>query len=267
MKGILMLFAVITLLTACDGYNKVIRSDDYDLKFQKANELYDSGKGYSRSIVLYEQIYQRFPKTNQGEVAYYRIGKAYYNDKDYYMAGYYLGSYSSRFPYSPKAEEALYLSALCSVENSPESSLDPNDTELAIKDLQTFINRFPNSEYVESCNQTIDMLRMKLEVKDFEAVKHYDKTEYFRAATVSAMSFLEKYPLTKFKEETMYLLVKNSYLLAINSVAAKKKERIEESIQRYRTFVTEFPQSIYKREVDDFSDKLEKELQKINQGK
>lgn len=262
-----MFFAVITLLTSCDGYNKVIRSDDYDLKFNTANELYDSGKGYARSIVLYEQIYQRFPKTSQGEVAYYRIGKAYYNDKDYYMAGYYLGSYSSRFPFSPKAEEALYLSALCSVENSPSPSLDPNDTELAIKDLQTFINRFPESEFVPSCNETIDQLRMKLEIKEFDAVKHYSKTEYFRAATVSAMSFLEKYPLTKFKEEAMYLLVKNSYLLSINSVQDKKKERIEESIQRYRTFVTEFPQSNYKREVDDFSDMLEMELQKINKRK
>ena len=65
----------------------------------------------------------------------------------------------------------------------------------------------------------------------------------------------------------MYLLVKNSYLLAINSVEEKKKERIEESIQRYRTFVTEFAQTEYKREVDIFRDDLEKALQKINQGK
>jgi len=63
------------------------------------------------------------------------------------------------------------------------------------------------------------------------------------------------------------LLVKNSYLLAINSVQVKKKERIEESIQRYRTFVTEFAQTEYKREVDTYRDDLEKALQKINQGK
>jgi hypothetical protein len=56
-------------------------------------------------------------------------------------------------------------------------------------------------------------------------------------------------------------------LLAINSVEEKKKERIEESIQRYRTFVTEFAQTEYKREVDIFRDDLEKALQKINQGK
>lgn len=265
MKGFILLILTLAIFTSCDGYNKVIRSDDYDLKFQTANELYENGKP-ARSIVLYEQIYQRFPKTSQGEVAYYRIGKAYYEAKDYYMAGYYLGSYSTRFSFSPKAEEALFLSAMCSVQNSPDPSLDPNDTELAIKDLQSFINRFPNSTLVDSCNKTIDALRMKLEIKDFEAVQHYAKTEYYRAAVTSALSFMETYPLSSRKEEIMYLLVKNSYLLSINSVEAKKKERIEETIQRYRTFVTEFPQSEHKRELDGFRDSLEKKLQEINKG-
>jgi len=31
-----------------------------------------------RSIALYEQIYQKMPKTGEGELAYFRIGKAYY---------------------------------------------------------------------------------------------------------------------------------------------------------------------------------------------
>lgn len=268
MKGFFLLIIGLFLFTACDGYNKVIRSDDYDLKFKTANDYFDNGKkGYARSITLYEQIYQRFPKTTQGEVAYYRIGKAYYNIKDYYMAGYYLGSYSSRFQFSPKAEEALFLSAMCSVQNSPEASLDPNDTEVAIKDLQSFINRYPESTLIDSCNNVIDGLRFKLETKDYDAVRHYSKTEYFRAAVTSALSFMESYPLSGYKEEVMYLLVKNSYLLSINSVADKKKGRIKESIQRYRTFVTEFPQSDYKRELDGFSDLLEKELQEINSGK
>ncbi len=266
MKRFFAIFLGMILLVSCDGYNKVIKSDDYTLKFETANALFDK-KEYARSIVLYEQIYQRFPKTNQGEVAYYRIGKAYYNEEDYYMAGYYLGSYSTRFPYSPKAEEALFLSAMCSVQNSPEPTLDPIDTQMAIKDLQSFINRYPNSSLIDSCNKTIDKLRFKLEIKDFEAVKHYSKTEYFRAAAVAAESFLESYPLSVFKEEVMFILVKNSYLLAANSVEAKKKERIEETIQRYRTFVTEFPQSQYKREVDTFSDNMEKALQKVKQGK
>ena len=78
------------------------------------------------------------PKTGEGELAYFRIGKAYYEDLDFSMAGYYLGAFSQRFPYSEKAQESLFLSAMCSVNNSPEQSLDQNDTELAILQ-QTFL--------------------------------------------------------------------------------------------------------------------------------
>jgi outer membrane protein assembly factor BamD len=264
MKLSILIFLLI-LFGSCDSYNRTIKSDDYGKKFEMADQLYSSGK-YSRSVVLYEQIYQRFPKTSEGELAYYRIGKAYYEDKDFYMAGYYLGSFSTRFPYSPKSEEALFLSAMCSVSNSPEPSLDPNDTNLAINDLQQFVNRYPNSTLIDSCNNTIDKLRFKLETKDCENVRQYSKTEFYRAAVVSAMSFIEKYPLSGFREEVQYILVKNSYLLAMNSVKEKKMERIEETIERYRNFVAKFPGTKYKKEVDDYRDGMEKELQKMNLG-
>jgi outer membrane protein assembly factor BamD len=253
------------ILLSCSEYNKVLKSDDYNRKFEYANNLYD-GKKYARSIAIYEQVYQRFPKAGEGELSYYRIGKSYYQESDYYMAGYYLGTFTSRFPYSEKAEEALFLSAMCSVKNSPEASLDPNDTELAINDLQMFVDRYPNSNLIDSCNQWIDKLRFKLETKDFEAVKQYSKTQYFRAAVVSAQSFLKQYPLTRYKEEASYILVRNSYLLARNSVDNKKLERIEETIERYRNFVGEFPASPYKRELDTFRDGIDKELQKVQTG-
>ena len=85
---------VISALTivGCTGYNKVLKSDDYTSKFEMANELYDDGQEL-RSIALYEQVYQRMPKTGEGELAYFRIGKGYYLAGDYYMAGYYLGPF------------------------------------------------------------------------------------------------------------------------------------------------------------------------------
>ena len=67
---------------SCSEYNKVLKSDDYERKFEVATELFDR-KQYDRSIAIYEQVYQRFPKTGQGEVSYYRIGKAYYYEQDY----------------------------------------------------------------------------------------------------------------------------------------------------------------------------------------
>ena len=80
------------LIFACSDYNQVIKGDDYKRKFELADELYND-KQFARTIVLYEQIYQRMPKTGEGELAYFRIGKSYYEEGDYYMAGYYLGAF------------------------------------------------------------------------------------------------------------------------------------------------------------------------------
>jgi outer membrane protein assembly factor BamD len=261
--GVLLFVA---LLVSCSGYNKIVKGDDYPLKFSTANDLYEK-KQFLRSITLYEQIYQKMPKTGEGELSYYRIGKAYFEEKDFYMSGYYFGAYTQRYPFSSKAQEALFLSALCSVYNSPSSSLDQNDTELAINNLQQFVNTYPQSELVDSCNRIMDGLRFKIELKNYDAVKLYERTQNYRAAVTTSMTFLEDYPRSKFKEEISFILVKNSYYLAINSIDSKKKERIEQTIERYRNFTTEFPESSMKKEANQISDEMYKELQKIESTK
>ena len=259
------LFTAILLIYGCSGYNKTLKSDNYEAKFEMANKLYDEDKEV-RSIALYEQIYQRMPKTGEGEVSYFRIGKAYYIGGDYYMAGYYLGQFAQRFASSPKAEDALFLSAMCSVANSPESSLDQNETDLAINDLQQFIYRFPNSRLIDSCNRIMDRLRFKLELKEFNAVKVYSRTSGYRAAVSSALTFMEDYPMSVFKEEVSFILVTNSYLLSKNSVAKKKRQRIAETFERYNTFVAEFPESKYLNLLSNYYSQLEDLKAEIEKG-
>ena len=257
----LPLFTLLTLF-GCSEYNKVLKSDDYGAKFEMANAQFESNKKSEmlRSVALYEQIYQRFPKQGEGEVAYFRIGKAYYMNADYYMAGYYLGVFPQRFPYSPKAEEAYFLSAMCSVNNSPEWSLDQMETEVAINNLQQFVDRYPNSELVDSCNAIIDKLHFKLETKSFEAIKLYSKTENYRAAASASVTFLSEYPMSIFQEGVHYILVKNSYYLAKNSVEDKKMERINETIERYSTFVAAFPVSDYHRSLEPLDKEMREAL-------
>lgn len=250
------------LLQACSTYNSTLKGDDFDKKFEMANELFDT-KQYDRSISLYEQVYQRAPKTAQGEIAYYRIGKAYYTVGNYYLAGYYLKSFSEKFPSSIKAEETTFLNALCSVQNSPNYTLDQTDTEIALNELQIFINNYPESRLIDSCNMIMDKLRFKLEKKDFEAVRLYSKMENYRAASSAAETFLTEYPGSSFREEAYFIMVRNSYFLAINSIENKKKDRFEKTIERYLNFVAEFPGTSYKKDIDSFFERSKKEVEKL----
>lgn len=258
--------AFLLLVTSCSQYSKVLKSDDYEKKIAMADEKYQRGK-WLQSIALYEQIYQRYPKASEGEVAYFRLGKAYYEEGDYYMAGYYFGSFFERFNYSKQTEEAYFMRAVCSVKNSPEYSLDQQDTEVALNELQQFIYLFPNSTRIDTCNRIMDNLRLKIEKKNFEGVRLYSKTLNYRAAVVSADDFLKQFPNSLFKEEALFIKLKNATLLALNSVEDKKKTRIDEAIETYRTFVAQFPSSKSLKEAESMYDSLQEALKTLTNSK
>ena len=286
--GLVLLSLV--FLTSCSDYGKVVKSDDYTRKQELANSLYERGtrpklkkngaiklnkdgnpqvksNTLLRSVTLYEQIYERMPKTAEGELAYFRIGKAYYLAGDYYMGGYYLGAFAKRFPFSPQAEEAMFLSAMCSVHNSPPHSLDQNETEIAINDLQNFLSDFPRSVFVDSCNHIIDRLYFKIERKEYDAVMLYNKTENYQAAVMAAETFLDDHPMSRYDEEVNYVLVDNSITLALKSVESKKKERIDQAIERYRTFAIRYPESNKLKGLNSRVGILESEKQNISSTK
>ena len=256
---ILSISFLFLLLSSCSDYQKVVKGDDYEEKFLQANRMFDK-KNYSKALTLYEQIYQRFPNTDKGQVAYYRIAKSYFEEGDYYMAGYYYNQFSIRYPTSENAEEALFMTAICSVKNSPNPSLDQEETELALNDLQMFVQRYPQSELIDSCNRTMDRLRYKLETKRFDAVRLYDKMEQHRAAVASSKSFLDEYPRSSYLNEAALIQYENSYKLAMNSILSKKKERIENAMELYTKYSYLFVDKNYEVRARRYNDNLDKEM-------
>ncbi len=235
-------------LTSCSEYARVVKNDNYKRKFELGVKLYDQ-ENFIKSITLLEQVYQRMPKTTEGEDSYYRLGVANYKLGDYFTAQYYLASFGDKYPNSKKREETSFLYALCAVNNSPKSSLDQTETETALNELQLFIYKFPQSSKIDTCNVLMDQLRLKIQHKDFEALKIYDKTESYKAAIVTSETFLKDYPASMNREKVWVILLKNSYQLAKHSVEDKKKERIDKTMERYSKFVLEFPKSDYAEEL------------------
>jgi outer membrane protein assembly factor BamD len=248
-KVTLYFFLFLFTLFSCSDYRKIVKGDDYQLKFELSNKLYDKAE-FDRCIILFEQVYQHSPKSPEGELSYFRLANSYFKNEDYNMAGYYFNNFVDRFPYSKKSEDAMFLVALCSVNNSPKYGLDQSETMIAINNVQQFVDVFPQSILVDSCNKIIDRLKFKLELKDFDAVKLYSKTENYRAAVTSCEIFMDKYINSRFTEEVNFLYVKNSVFLAKNSIENKKEERIEQSKERFLNFVKNYEKSIYFKELN-----------------
>ncbi|NOQ73012.1 MAG: outer membrane protein assembly factor BamD [Crocinitomix sp.] len=262
------LFALILtvfVMGSCSDYYKMVKENSKATPEEKkvaALEYYEK-EDYVRAVTLLEQIIPFYKLTSEGAGLYFKYCMANYKLGDYYLSGYYFKRFIRQYPTSKNTEEALFLSSLCSVENSPQFSLDQTETYNALDQLQIFIDQYPNSSRIDTCNNIMDDLRAKLELKQFEYAQLYYQTENYKSAVVALEQTLVKYPESNYKEDIYYLLVKSNFELAINSVPTKKLERLNNTIKSYRNFVAAFPESSKLGELSSIKKQTDKAISDI----
>ena len=253
---------VLFLLASCSEYSKVLKSTDVEYKYTKAVEYYEEEQ-YSKALSLFDELGTLFRGSDRSQEIHYYIANAHFALEDYYFAAYYYKNFTKTYPRSARAEEALFKSAFCSYLNSPVSNLDQSDTEIAIDEFQLFLNRYPDSELKDSTNAMIDELRLKLEEKAFSNSKLYYLTEDYKSATVALQNMLIDFPDSPHREEIEFLVVKSSYLLAVNSVSSKKEERLNDTIEHYHKFVDHFQDSEFIKKAESYYADALRELDRM----
>jgi len=232
----------------CSNFQKLLKSTDYNLVYNEAVKYYEK-KDYFRAQSLFENLENIFKASDKADKILYYLGYCYYHQRDYIMASYYFKSVGNRYPLSPLREESDFMAAYCSYLDAPDYSLDQTYTYQAIDQMQAFINRYPKSDKIKQCNEIIDNLRAKLEKKAFEAAKLYYKTGYYKSAIIALKNSLQEFPDSRYREETLFLILKSSFIYAQNSIEEKKKERMAATINEYYAFVSEYPNSNFINEA------------------
>lgn len=255
-------FILITLFS-CSEYNKVVKGNDYEKKYEFALKYINSGDCF-KALPLLEELMTYYRSNSKGEDIYYHYAYTHYCLKDYYLAAYYFKNFTKKYPYSSKVEECAFMSAICQKENAPEHNLDPTETRKAINELQLFMDKYPKSDKIDTCNILIQGLRSNLEQKFYEQCKLYYKMEKYNSAVVSFSSMLQSYPDTKYREEILYLIVRSNYLYASNSIDKMKKERYEATIKAYHNFVATYSESSYLKDVKNYYESSIKAIEKLN---
>ena len=263
-KSLFLFLVLLAFLTNSCGFQKVLKSDDAEKKYDYAIKMYNE-KDYSRALQLFDQLMGVTRATEKSERIYFYYAYSYFYQKDYTLASYYFKRYCTNFPNSKTAEECAYMGAYCNFLNSPDYTLDQSTTYDAIKDLQLFINQYPKSTRLSECNDLIDKLREKLESKDFRIAKLYFRMQDYSAAITSMNNILKEYPDTKRKEEILFMIFKSYHKFALESIENKKKERHLKAVNAYNDFVAQFPESNYIDEAKGLKEKSQKEIEKYYQ--
>lgn len=233
---------LVSVLTGCSDYNKILKSKDPQERLTAALAYYEEGECY-KALPLLEELIGEYRGKQQAETIYFTYAQVHYCIGDYHLANYYFKNFTKSYPTSEHAEESLFLAAMCSYRLSPNHSLDQDQTKLAISEFQVFVDRFPSSTLKDSCNAMVERLNEKLDRKEFEVAALYVKTEKYKAARIALENLLENNPGTPYREDVMLLLIESNLKYAERSIDDKKAERYAEAVESYFNFVAYFPDS------------------------
>ena len=263
---ILIIVSTIFGLSSCSKYQKLLKSSNTELKYEKAIEYYNEGD-YYRALQLFEIILPYYRGTSRAEKIAYYYSMSHYFQNDFILASFHLSNFAKTFPKSKHAKECTYLAAYCNYLESPKYSLDQTYTYKAIESFQLFADKFPKSDSVKLCNQYIDELRQKLMKKAYNISKLYFKTENYKAAITSFGVNLQTYPNTPYKVESMFYSLKASYLLAEKSIEDKKYERYKNTVEAYERLIAHYgEENQFAKEAKNIYGKSKSALEELKQN-
>ncbi len=265
-KVILTLSIVIFIFASCSDYQKILKVEDPEKKYEFAVTLYQE-KDYTRAIALFEDVLPYFKGKQKAEEVHYYYAYSHYGMGDYILGGHYFRTFASTFPTSKYAEECQFMGAYCYFLDSPRTELDQDNTLNALKELQLFVSRYPNSKHVPECNDLNDRLRRKLHEKSYINAKlYYDlgsyDLRYYKSALVALKGSLKEFPDSQFREELLFLIVKASFMVAKHSYIEIQPERYEKTISEYNIFVAQYPESKHSKEAKRLYDEALKKTKK-----
>lgn len=268
MKKGLVLLGAFLMLVSCSEYQKVLKSQDTGKKYTLAEELYnqaiveDSKPKFRKALRVLEQIVPEYRGKPQGEKLTFLFADTYYQLGDNLTAGYQFERFVASYPKSDKAEEATFKAARSYYLDSPSFNLDQEDTYKAIEELQKYIDKYPNGEFLDQANEYAAELRIKLEKKAYEIAKQYHHTENYKSAIVAFNNFITDYPGSPFREAAFYYRFDSAYELAINSYEVLMEERLNTAKGFYTSYKKYYPEgSEYYEPIQVNYQELESRLQ------
>jgi len=234
-------------------FEKLRLSNDVAKKYQEAMRLYNK-KDYSKALILFEDLSQKYRGRTEAEELNYHYALTLFNLKDYTTARFQFKYFADTYPTSKYAEECRYLGAYCFYLDSPDFTLDQENTYKAIDAMQLFINLYPKSERVEQASKYIADLRGKLEDKAYANAKMYyelggyDLSNY-KSAVIALKNAQIDFPDIKYAEEMNLLIVKSQFEYAKASYEFRQEERYTEAMTYADEFLENYPESKLTNEV------------------
>lgn len=249
---------------SCSGYSKLIKSEDRELQYKTALEYYDQGK-YFRAGTLLSIVASVFAGTEREDTIAYYYGASLYKDGNFEGSTETFEQFRRYFTRSPFLEDVEYMYAKGFYYSSPAVERDQASTHRALMAIQEYLGRYPNSTKKEGLLENITELQYKIYDKALMGARLYYDIGYYNSAVVALRNAIEQYPESNHRELLTYLIVASHYKYALNSVEEKKRQRFLNMQDAYYSFISEYPESEHRKEVDKMQAEAKKQLERFTE--
>ena len=157
-KNIIITLLAATVLSSCGEYNKLLKSTDYEYKYEAAKNYFAKGQ-YNRSATLLNELITILKGTDKAEESLYMLAMSYYNQKDYSTAAQSFITYFNTYPRGQFSELARFHAGKALYLDTPEPRLDQSSTYQAIQQLQMFLEYYPQSSRKQEAQNMIFALQ------------------------------------------------------------------------------------------------------------
>ncbi len=233
-------------------------------KYSYAKKYYEEKK-YSRAANLLDEIVPYLKGSSEAENSLFLLAQTYYALEDYQTAQLKYKEYYTTYPSGHFAEEAMFYSGYGLSLDVPDPRLDQSKTYEAIRELQNFVDTYPQSNRVNDAKKILFRLQEQLAYKELLATKlYYNLGSYlfnnYESCIVTARNAIRNYPYSDYKEEFHYYVVRSLYEIARNSIIEKQQTRLRDLRDEYYNYLNEYPQGKHLSELKNYFEYAEKNI-------
>lgn len=262
MKKLIIISLATLLLISCGNYQQLLKSKDPEAKYNAAVEYFNH-KEYNKAQTLFDDVTAYYRGTERSEEILHYLSRCYVGQKAYTMAQDYYETYMRSYPKGKYIVESRYMLGYCYYIDSPDARLDQTATKKAIKYLEEFLDAYPESDYAPDARKYLDEMYDKLAQKELlNAQLYYNLGTYlgnnYESARIVASNALKQFPYSKYREDFNFIILQSRYQEALLSVAERKAERVQETIDEYYNFITDFPDSKHRKAADKILTQMKK---------
>ena len=247
---VILLLSALALVSCKSQYEVLLASNDVDAKYKAAMD-YFAAKKYQKSAQLFESMAVLTSGTSRDDTVQYYWGLSNYRAKDYYTAESNFSKFVENFPQSPFTPDAQFYRLDCLYRATYRWELDQNPTRACMAAINEYVREHPQDDiHLPACQNMLKDLQERLDRKDYEAGKQYYRMEDYLSARVKLRNVLKTNSDNVYREDVLYYTAMASYHYARLSVKEKQKERFLVFTDDYLNFISEYPESHYRNELD-----------------